>query len=205
MAQIQAISQENGNEISFHSWANEGASNGTDLTTTEIRDYASKAIADIKQAGIRWFPWRAAWLGNSEPNYTANPTLLDDMFYAVATADSDAGVTTSPPLLLKDVPRVGLHSRTRDELELYFTELTRLNSLAIHYTHYISDDFDVNMDVEKWRLYLRLLDENIAAGNLEVVTMETIFRRNGGRFVNAAGSQYWEYNDVEGNAIKVQA
>lgn len=203
-AQIQQVANENGNEISFHSFGGEGASISA-LSEAEIKSYASKAIRRMKEAGIKWFPWRAAWLGNNEPAFTASDDLLEGMFYAIATADGDAANLTDPPYRLQDVARIAIHNRTETELNNFFAALDKFKPLTVHYTHYISDDFAVNMAPARWEQYLSLVDSRIAAGTLELITMETVFRRAGGTFENGAGGGYWRWTDSLGVEHRIQA
>jgi len=191
--QMRELCNENGNAGSFHSFISEGGS-ATELTVDEIVSYSNKAIRALKEAGIHWFPFRAAWLQNVSATFIANNTILDDLFWGIATASSTPGIMTDPPNPLWNVKRTAIHGKTEADIDDLFLDLDRFKPLVLHFTHWVGAG-DFNTAPERWEQYLALVDARIADGSLEFITPETLFRRNGGLFVNTGGQQYWSYTD----------
>lgn len=201
VSQIRTAADQ-GHAISFHSYAGE---NTSAMSIEGIQNFAAKAIDTIRSHNIHFFPYRAAWLQNTG-NLASNPQALDHLLYGIATWDSTSnGWNTWPPLNRRNMGRFIMHNKTNGQLDTEFLALKRTRPVAVHYTHYVTNDVGstVNMVTASWEYYLTKVDQGISEGWLEVVTPEILFRRAGGRLVVNDSRSYWEWRDASGNLNRI--
>lgn len=196
-----------GSEISYHSYANEQTGGVNAINANDFLSTNQMALARIRRAGIRMFPWRAAVLQNEATALVNNPSILEGLLYCCATPSGSAGLTIFPLPNRFNLPRTAIHNRSDAELDAVFLRLEQQRGFECHYTHYVANDATtVNTQVPRWQHYLELVDEGINEGWLEFVTMEQMFRRTGGRFIRGdGGAGYWEWNDLDGSVKRIPA
>lgn len=203
-----------GNEITYHSWAGEG-DDPTELTADEMYDYNAKAMREIKEAGIRWFPYRGAILQNTSAALVANENLLADRLWGYPGGAGPAERDIFPPQRRTQLGRWAMHNRTAGEIDTTLANFKLTRGIWIHYTHLVVQDGDptgivgasaVNANETNWDYYLAALHQAVFVDQwLEILSMETLFRRYGGRYVNGVGGDYWEWPEADGTYARIPA
>lgn len=203
VAMIQAAAAQ-GHVIGLHSFSGE---NTASMNLAGMRNYAIKGINAIKQAKVPWFPFRSAWFQNAG-NMTSTQTGMDDLFYGLATWNANLnGMNSWPPINRRNIGRYPIHNNTDEATNTVFSTLKNTHQVAIHYTHYITNNTGstTNMVKARWDHYLTKLDEGLSEGWLEVVTPEILFRRAGGRLVADNSRFFWEWRETDGTIRRILA
>jgi len=193
-----------GHAVSLHSLTGE---NTSAMSADGMRNYAIKGIQEIKRNGFHFFPFRSAWFQNLG-NMSGTPTLMDDLFYGMATWSANSvGYNAWPPVNRRNIGRYIMHNRPDSDADTLFARLENTREVCFAYTHYVTNNTGstTNMVTARWAHFLSKIDEGIAGDWLEVVTPEILFRRAGGRLVTDNNRMWWEWREDDGSLRRILA
>ena len=189
----------NGDEWSYHSW--EGTQTSL-MTAAEIRVDTRNCVQYLlqKQVGFGAF-YRAAWTQNQAPNSAAAEMFM----ICAATPVSDANPHPWPPLpeKLLNIGRYAIFQQTPEQHRDMIKRITATGCSLWAYTHAQEYNNINNHTPKEWASWWAAVDDAVAAGLLEVVNVETLFRRSGGTIKRTAGSITLEWPQPDGSVRRV--
>ena len=190
-----AMASANGDSASFHGW--DGTATSA-MTAAQIRTDTIKAQKWLSRNGpYAGRFWRAAWVQNLATNGAAATPYL----WAGSSISASSGAFTAFPIpsgTQHDLPRYVLHGRSEADLDTVFTTLETTHGLLNCYTHGVDDAGGIHITTAMWDYFLDKVDTGVDEGWLEVVTMQDLFIRSGGRFIDTSGGMTVEWPDEAG-------
>lgn len=182
---LYALSLENGNEVSLHSWDAEDLSQ---MTGEQLREESYKSIRWLRERGYDWGSlWRAAWFRNDAPNALETK----DMFMAFAMSGAlsrESFIEAFPFTNPYNVRRVPLHALTQAQLDDYFARLEATRGVLVGYTHEIKDE-PSDMSPAMWSYFLQKIDAGVSDGWLEGTTFSQLMRPYLGDGLTSVGTR----------------
>lgn len=173
-ADVLRVGKENQNSMNFHGYTGDPTSA---MTEAEIRADVMKSLKWLEQRGFtEGHSWRSAWVQNSAQNAQASQDLL----MAYATPSSSAALANFPPTDRWNIPRIALHGMSQSALDSYFNIMKATNQLMVIYTHGIHTDGTVggnDTTPAEWSYFISKIEQGIAEGWLEGVTLEMLMKR----------------------------
>jgi len=195
-AEIDTLAGENRNSISFHGW--DGAPTAG-MTAAQLQADNAKAIKFLQAKGHQGRMWRAAFVQGAAAQWAS----LREQLIGSASGVDISRPTPWPPLDMMRLPRYTLdnNAQTTATIDAQFAYLETTHMLELRFIHGIgSGTYDATPAL--FNYYMDKVEAAIQAGWLEAVTFEQLFAESGGRFVNAAGSVFAEYVDVNGTTVR---
>ena len=151
-------------EFSFHSYDGTIMSNAT---SAEALSDTLNSIRYLRQHGLE--PqriWRAAWLQNS----CANPELANLELDGSCSPTGAAGTTLYPFEDRHNIPRISLHGRDTEYMDVLFDKLRYKRITVFVYTHGIADNSDKDLSTTMLAYFISKLQEGITGGWLNPTT-----------------------------------
>lgn len=196
---FSVLNSGNGDEWSYHSW--EGTETAL-MNPTETRADTRNCVQYLlqKQVGFGAY-YRAAWTQNQAPNSAAAEMFM----ICAATPTSDANPHPWPPLPEKvlNIGRYAIFQQTAQQHRDMIKRITACGCSLWAYTHAQEYNNINNHTPEEWASWWAAVDEAVADGLLEVVNVETLFRRSGGTIKRTAGSVTLEWPQPDGSVRRV--
>ena len=123
------------------------------------------------------------------------------MMICSATAVSDANPHPWPPVSgkINNIGRYAIFQQTPQQHRDMIKRITATGCSLWAYTHAQEYNNINNHTPEEWASWWSAVDEAVAAGLLEVVNVETLYRRSGGTIKRIGGSLLLEWPQPDGS------
>jgi hypothetical protein len=159
-----------------------------------------QAIKWLEKRGYSGRIWRAAFMQQQAPQHTAVQKLM--LAYATPT---DQGYLQPYPFEDRyGIPRMPLHAYSPTDFDTFFAQLKTTNEIMVCYTHKVNNGVAADITPANWAYFLSKVDQAIAEGWLEGVTLEMLLARDGFKFRRGFGDYFAEYMGDTGTTVTVK-
>lgn len=204
VAELQHWQDTYGDAVTFHNSRGSSTEDMALATPEQARLWTYQAQKWLQSRGFTSWPFRGAWFRNNSPNAYA----ADSILAAGPTWNGTNTETVWPLRSRHNYPRRPVHGFLPATIDAQFAQLKKTRGLVNYYTHEYHVDaaaaqVTVDISPERWNYLLAKIDQAVAEGWLEVVTMEQLFHRAGARWVSGLDGARFEFTDETGTKVEL--